>query len=165
MHDCRITQIYEGTNGIQALDLMVRKIVGSGGAYAKLFTDEIRAFTASASAELAEFTGPLNAAVQNLDELTAWVLDRAKGNPNEIGAASVEYLHAFGYTAYAYMWALMARASLGRVLRQQARHRALLLRPPAAAHPLPDRLGEGRQRVAVPAGRRAVLRANSRFRK
>ena len=114
VRDCRITQIYEGTNGIQALDLMGRKIVGSGGAYAKLFTDEIRAFTASASAELAEFTGPLNAAVQNLDELTAWVLDRAKGNPNEIGAASVEYLHAFGYTAYAYMWALMARASLGK---------------------------------------------------
>ncbi|MFR0689487.1 acyl-CoA dehydrogenase C-terminal domain-containing protein [Enterobacterales bacterium AE_CKDN230030158-1A_HGKHYDSX7] len=114
VRDCRITQIYEGTNGIQALDLMGRKIVGSGGAYAKLFTDEIRAFTDSASAELAEFTGPLNAAVQNLDELTAWVLDRAKGNPNEIGAASVEYLHAFGYTAYAYMWALMARASLGK---------------------------------------------------
>ncbi|MBD9502020.1 acyl-CoA dehydrogenase C-terminal domain-containing protein [Pseudomonas sp. BGr12] len=114
VRDCRITQIYEGTNGIQALDLMGRKIVGSGGAYCKLFTDEIRAFTASASAELAEFTGPLNAAVQNLDELTAWVLDRAKGNPNEIGAASVEYLHAFGYTAYAYMWALMARASLGK---------------------------------------------------
>ncbi|MCJ1886746.1 acyl-CoA dehydrogenase C-terminal domain-containing protein [Pseudomonas sp. LA21] len=114
VRDCRITQIYEGTNGIQALDLMGRKIVGSGGAYAKLFTDEIRAFTASASAELSEFTGPLNAAVQNLDELTAWVLDRAKGNPNEIGAASVEYLHAFGYTAYAYMWALMARAALGK---------------------------------------------------
>ncbi|RCN12920.1 hypothetical protein C3O68_00538 [Pseudomonas aeruginosa] len=86
------------------------------------------------SAELAEFTGPLNAVVQNLDELTPWVLDRAKGNPNEFGAASVEYLHAFGYTAYAYMWALMARAALGkkragRVLRQQARHRALSISP------------------------------------
>ncbi len=52
--------------------------------------------------------------MQNLDELTAWVLDRAKSNPNEIGAASVEYLHVFGYTAYAYMWALMARAALGK---------------------------------------------------
>jgi hypothetical protein len=56
------------------------------------------------------------------------VLDRAKGNPNEIGAASVEYLHAFGYTAYAYMWALMAKAagqrSAGRFLRQQAGHGA-----------------------------------------
>ncbi|MFD2640479.1 acyl-CoA dehydrogenase C-terminal domain-containing protein [Pseudomonas japonica] len=114
VRDVRITQIYEGTNGIQALDLMGRKIVGSGGAFYKLFTDEIRQFTASAGSELGEFVKPLNAALDDLDSLTAWVLDRAKGNPNEIGAASVEYLHAFGYTAYAYMWALMARTALDK---------------------------------------------------
>ncbi|WP_457787157.1 acyl-CoA dehydrogenase C-terminal domain-containing protein [Pseudomonas sp. PL-6] len=114
VRDCRITQIYEGTNGIQSLDLMGRKIVGSGGSYYKHLADEIKAFIASADANLDEFTQPLAAAVQNLDELTAWVLDRAKGNPNEIGAASVEYLQVFGYTAYAYMWALMARAALGK---------------------------------------------------
>src|SRR5450830_1738282 len=114
VRDVRITQIYEGTNGIQALDLMGRKIVGSGGAFYTLFADEIRQFTATAGAELAEFTQPLNAAVDSLDELTAWVLDRAKSNPNEIGAASVEYLHAFGYMAYAYMWAMMAKAALGK---------------------------------------------------
>ncbi|MNI73502.1 hypothetical protein D3C73_1295140 [compost metagenome] len=49
-----------------------------------------------------------------LDELTAWLLDRAKSNPNEIGAASVEYLQVFGYVAYAYMWALMAKAAFGK---------------------------------------------------
>ncbi|MBT1261161.1 acyl-CoA dehydrogenase C-terminal domain-containing protein [Pseudomonas sp. VS40] len=114
VRDVRITQIYEGTNGIQALDLMGRKIVGSGGAFYTLFADEIRAFIASAGTELGEFTKPLSAAVDNLDELTAWVLDRAKTNPNEIGAASVEYLHAFGYMAYAYMWARMAKAALGK---------------------------------------------------
>ncbi|WP_025857018.1 acyl-CoA dehydrogenase C-terminal domain-containing protein [Pseudomonas sp. CHM02] len=114
VRDVRITQIYEGTNGIQALDLMGRKIVGSGGTFYTLFADEIRAFIASAGAELAEFTQPLSAAVDNLDELTAWVLGRAKTNPNEIGAASVEYLHAFGYMAYAYMWARMAKAALGK---------------------------------------------------
>jgi len=114
VRDVRITQIYEGTNGIQALDLVGRKIVGSGGAFYKLFADEIRQFTATAGADLAEFTKPLNAAVDDLDDLTAWLLDRAKSNPNEIGAASVEYLHAFGYMAYAYMWALMARAALGK---------------------------------------------------
>ena len=114
VRDVRITQIYEGTNGIQALDLMGRKIVGSGGALYKLFADEIRHFSATAGSELAEFVTPLNAALDDLDELTAWVLDRAKSNPNEIGAASVEYLHAFGYTAYAYMWALMARTALGK---------------------------------------------------
>lgn len=114
VRDVRITQIYEGTNGIQALDLVGRKIVGSGGAFYKLFADEIRHFTRTAGAELAEFTKPLDAAVDDLDELTAWLLDRAKSNPNEIGAASVEYLHAFGYMAYAYMWALMAKAALGK---------------------------------------------------
>ena len=46
--------------------------------------------------------------------MTAWLLDRAQGNPNEIGAASVEYLQVFGYTAYAYMWALMAKAAMGQ---------------------------------------------------
>ncbi|MEG0964185.1 MAG: acyl-CoA dehydrogenase C-terminal domain-containing protein [Pseudomonas sp.] len=114
VRDVRITQIYEGTNGIQALDLMGRKVVGSGGALYKLFADEIRQFTASAGSELDEFVKPLNAALDNLDDLTAWVLDRAKNNPNEIGAASVEYLQVFGYTAYAYMWALMARTALAK---------------------------------------------------
>ena len=114
VRDVRITQIYEGTNGIQALDLMGRKIVGSGGAFYTLFADEIRHFIATASSDLAEFIQPLSAAVDELDTLTAWVLDRAKSNPNEIGAASVEYLHAFGYMAYAYMWALMAKAALGK---------------------------------------------------
>ena len=114
IRDCRITQIYEGTNGIQSLDLMGRKIVGSGGSFYKHFSDEVKAFIGSADANLAEFTQPLKAAIANLDELTAWVIEQAKGNPNEIGAASVEYLQVFGYTAYAYMWALMARTALAK---------------------------------------------------
>ncbi len=114
VRDCRITQIYEGTNGIQALDLVGRKIVGSGGTMYQAFVDEIRAFVASAGADLSEFTEPLKAALDNLDELTAWVIDQAKANPNEIGAASVEYLHVFGYTAYAYMWARMATVALAK---------------------------------------------------
>ncbi|MGE8499065.1 MAG: acyl-CoA dehydrogenase C-terminal domain-containing protein [Pseudomonas sp.] len=114
VRDCRITQIYEGTNGIQALDLVGRKVVGSGGAYYKHFAEEIKAFTDSADASLAEFVEPLKAAIANLEQMTADLLERAKSNPNEIGAASVEYLHVFGYTAYAYMWALMARTALGK---------------------------------------------------
>ncbi|MEX5624157.1 acyl-CoA dehydrogenase C-terminal domain-containing protein, partial [Pseudomonas syringae] len=79
--------------------------------YYRLFSDEIRQFIASAGSELDEFAKPLAASLDQLDGLTEWVLEQAKGNPNEIGAASVEYLHAFGYVAYAYMWALMARAA------------------------------------------------------
>ncbi|MGF6329939.1 alkylation response protein AidB-like acyl-CoA dehydrogenase [Pseudomonas sp. BS3782 TE3695] len=114
VRDVRITQIYEGTNGIQSLDLAGRKIVASGGALYRLFASEIRNFTANADADLGEFCKPLDAAVDTLDELTAWLLDRAISNPNEIGAASVEYLQVFGYTAYAYMWALMAKAAMGK---------------------------------------------------
>ncbi|MBA1276605.1 acyl-CoA dehydrogenase C-terminal domain-containing protein [Stutzerimonas stutzeri] len=114
VRDCRITQIYEGTNGIQALDLLGRKVVGSGGELYNAFAEEIRSYCSTTSAELDEFVAPLKAALGNLDELTAFVLDSAKRNPNEIGAASVEYLHVFGYTAYAYMWARMAGAALGK---------------------------------------------------
>ncbi|WP_223516313.1 acyl-CoA dehydrogenase C-terminal domain-containing protein [Pseudomonas sp. GL-B-19] len=114
VRDVRITQIYEGTNGIQSLDLAGRKIVGSGGALYRQFADEIRQFILSASTDLSEFIQPLSAALDTLDELTAWLLDRAQSNPNEIGAASVEYLHVFGYTAYAYMWARMAKAAMGK---------------------------------------------------
>jgi len=114
VRDVRITQIYEGTNGIQALDLVGRKIVGNGGAYYTLFANEVREFIAGSDASLGEFTRPLSAALDSLDELTNWVLDRSRSNAQEIGAASVEYLHVFGYTAYAYMWAMMAKAALGK---------------------------------------------------
>ena len=114
VRDVRITQIYEGTNGIQSLDLAGRKIVGSGGALYRQFADEIRQFTLSTSTDLSEFIQPLSAALDTLDELTAWLLDRAQNNPNEIGAASVEYLQVFGYTTYAYMWALMAKTAMGK---------------------------------------------------
>ena len=114
VRDVRITQIYEGTNGIQALDLMGRKVVGNRGAYYRMFADEIRQFIAAQSSDLSEFTQPLAAALDTLDQLTAWVLDRSQNNPDEIGAASVEYLQVFGYTTYAYMWALMAKAALGK---------------------------------------------------
>lgn len=115
VRDARIGQIYEGTNGIQALDLMGRKTVANGGAFFKVFAEEVRDFIqANQDAGLAEFVEPLGAALDDLEELTALVIERSRSNPNEIGAASVEYLHAFGYTAYAYMWARMARAALAR---------------------------------------------------
>ena len=149
VRDVRITQIYEGTNGIQALDLVGRKIVGTGGAFYNLFADEIRHFTATASADLAEFTKPLNDAVTTLDELTAWLLDRAKSNPNEIGAASVEYLQAFGLRVVCVHVGTdgqgrFRQRGAGRFLREQTGHGALLFRPPAAADSLVERVGEGR---------------------
>ena len=112
VRDVRITQIYEGTNGIQALDLMGRKIVANGGAAYRIFSDEIRSY---AQTHAGEFSQALLSALDNLDDLTDWVLAEAQNNPNEIGAASVEYLQVFGYTAYAYLWARMGEAAKVKV--------------------------------------------------
>ena len=111
VRDVRIAQIYEGTNGIQALDLLGRKVVANGGAALRLFTRQIRQF---ASLPGKPYARELLDAVQRLEDVTDWLLTQAASNPNEIGAASVEYLHAFGYMAYAYMWARMAKAALGK---------------------------------------------------
>ncbi len=114
VRDVRIAQIYEGTNGIQALDLMGRKTVANGGKLFKLFADEIRHFleAGEAAAGQGEFNKSLAAALDELEDLTVTVVENAQTNPNEVGAASVEYLHAFGYVAYAYMWAKMASTAL-----------------------------------------------------
>ena len=114
VRDIRITQIYEGTNGIQALDLMGRKVGGNNGAFYKLFEQDINEFIATQvdNEAMVEFIEPLKAALENLNDLTQWVIDSAQNNPNEVGAASVEYLQVFGYTAFAFMWAKMASVAL-----------------------------------------------------
>ncbi|RRV16857.1 acyl-CoA dehydrogenase C-terminal domain-containing protein [Pseudomonas saudiphocaensis] len=108
VRDVRIAQIYEGTNGIQALDLLGRKVVGNGGAALRLFAEEIRTF---AAANETPHNAALLDAVERLEQLSGWLLEQAKGDLNAIGAASVEYLHLFGYTAYAYMWVRMVAAA------------------------------------------------------
>jgi len=114
VRDARITQIYEGTNGIQAMDLLVRKIATSKGAMLNVFTDEVNAFIkANQSNEaMAEFITPLASAVTDLTDLTTDLLAKSEGNINELGASANDYLHVFGYTAMAYIWARMADVSL-----------------------------------------------------
>jgi len=112
VRDVRIAQIYEGTNGIQALDLVGRKVLANGGELLALFAGEIRAFAEAAVDD--EFSAPLLEALDQLEALTRQLQERAKQDPREPGAAAVDYLHLFGYTAYAYMWARMARAASGQ---------------------------------------------------
>ncbi|MBD9629961.1 acyl-CoA dehydrogenase C-terminal domain-containing protein [Pseudomonas sp. PDM19] len=115
VRDVRIAQIYEGTNGIQALDLLGRKVIADGGQALAQFAGEIRAFAgATNGAAMGAFTSPLLEALDLLECITRELRERAASQPQEIGAASVEYLHLFGYTAYAYLWARMAQASLGQ---------------------------------------------------
>jgi hypothetical protein len=112
VRDVRITQIYEGTNGIQALDLIARKIAANRGESMKVLGAEIAEFIGqNQTAEMAEFVKPLAAAAQMLAGTTQWILEQAATNPDELGAASNDFLHLSGYTLYAYMWAKMAKAA------------------------------------------------------
>lgn len=113
VRDARITQIYEGTNGIQAMDLLARKVVGSQGKLMQVFIDEVSDYIKETSAEnMQEFILPLKTALDDFAELTQYLLLKSKENNNEIGAAANDYLHVFGYTAMAFVWAKMAEVAL-----------------------------------------------------
>lgn len=103
VRDVRIAQIYEGTNGIQALDLLGRKVVADGGTALAEFTEQIRRFCAVDSPYREQLLSATNA----LESLSQWLCRQAGEDANAVGAASVEYLQLFGYVAYAYMWARM----------------------------------------------------------
>lgn len=121
VRDVRISQIYEGTNGIQALDLMGRKIAANGGKNLTPLLAEIRGFVEeyASLAGMKEFLEPLEAATDNLQSLTEFVLEQhAAGDAHAVGAASVEYLHVFGLTLYSYMWALQCKTVLSGESRQ-----------------------------------------------
>ena len=116
VRDTRIAQIYEGTNGIQAMDLLARKVAGSKGELMNVFIEEMRTYiTSSSSNEMNEFIAPLNTAVDDLEALTQHLLVAAKDNVEELGTSANDYLHVFGYTAMAYIWARMAEVSLSKV--------------------------------------------------
>lgn len=113
VRDVRITQIYEGTNGVQAMDLMGRKTVACQGALLNEFLAEIRAFMEESAATLTQLAlhQDLTRAVECLETITQTLVTRAEQNPADIGAAAVEYLHLLGHVAYAYLWAKMADAA------------------------------------------------------
>jgi hypothetical protein len=111
--DARITTLYEGTTGIQALDLIGRKTASSQGAGLKLMLAEIEAFAKAneGNEALAEFIGPLREKAAEWGKLTMATLQRAAGNPDELGAASFDYLFYSGYVVLAYWWARSVAAA------------------------------------------------------
>lgn len=114
LRDCRIALIYEGTNGVQALDLVGRKLAADGGRGVMGFFAELDAFVEANAADEAmkPFAEGLAKAKGELQEATMWLMQNGLANPDNAGAASTDYLHLFGLTALAYMWSLMAKASL-----------------------------------------------------
>ncbi len=113
LRDCRITLIYEGTNGVQAMDLVGRKLGQNGGrAMISLFADIDALVAEDADNEtLKPFSDGLKTARGQLQEATLWLMQNGMANPENAGAASTDYLHLFGLTALAYMWRMMAKAA------------------------------------------------------
>jgi alkylation response protein AidB-like acyl-CoA dehydrogenase len=113
VRDARISMIYEGTNGVQALDLVGRKLPQEGGRLLTRFLDPVMQFIEDhTEEEMAPFVEPLAAALENLQVATGHVMEAGMTNHDEIGAASVDYLRLFGLVALGFMWARMALVAL-----------------------------------------------------
>jgi alkylation response protein AidB-like acyl-CoA dehydrogenase len=114
VRDARIAQLYEGTNGIQALDLVGRKLPSHMGRLLRRFFHPVFGFIEDnqADAALADFVLPLAKAFGRLQQATAFVAQQGLRDPEEAGAAASDYLRLFALTALAYIWALTAKRVL-----------------------------------------------------
>ncbi len=114
VRDARIAMIYEGANGIQALDLVGRKLPKDGGRAMRTFIEEVNGFTGGhrENEKMVPYTKPLRSAVKALEGATMWLMQNGMKDPNNAGAASMDYMHLMGIVALGYMWALMAEKSL-----------------------------------------------------
>ena len=114
VRDVRITEIYEGTNTIQSLDLIGRKLGLGGGRLVKGFMAETDLLLARAKGQtvMAEFIGPFKDARDQLAACTQWIVDQSQADPNLRGAVANDYLRMFTITCMAWMWVLMVEAAL-----------------------------------------------------
>ena len=113
MRDTKISCIYEGTTGIQALDLLARKVLGSKGEILKPFAKDITEFCQQNASDplMAEFIQAIMSYSKEWNEITVNVGMKAMNNPEEIGGASVDYLMYSGYVTLAFFWAKMAKVA------------------------------------------------------
>ena len=117
VRDARIAQIYEGTNGIQALDLVGRKMGQGFGRLLRRFFHPVQELinAEQANPDMAEFIFPLAKAFAKLQQATAMVAQKALKNPDEAGAASSDYLRQFALVALAFMWVKMVKAAMAKI--------------------------------------------------
>ena len=113
VRDARIAQIYEGTNGVQAMDLVGRKLPMNGGralqAFLKIVADEVA--EAKGNARLAGVAEALEKASGQLGAATMWLMQNAMQNPDNAGAGAVHYMHILGIVSTGLMWLRMAKAA------------------------------------------------------
>ncbi len=114
VRDARIAQIYEGTNGIQALDLVGRKLSMGTGRLARQFFHPVGAYLEQMAnvPAMADIVAPLAKAFGRLQQATLWLGKAGTANPDDGGAAATDYLRMFGLVAIGYMWCRMAETAL-----------------------------------------------------
>ncbi|MBP7661998.1 MAG: acyl-CoA dehydrogenase C-terminal domain-containing protein [Burkholderiaceae bacterium] len=114
VRDARINMIYEGTNTIQSLDLLGRKVLGDNGAKLRKFGALIKELVEEHGTrdDMAEFINPLADLGDKVEKLTMEIGMKAFGNPDEAGAAAVDYLRVIGHLVMGYFWVRMARIAL-----------------------------------------------------
>ena len=117
VRDARIAQIYEGANGIQALDLVGRKLGKDGGRALMAFINEVQGYIKEKGGEEAMkgFVTPLGAALGHLQQASMWFMQNALAKPDNAGAGSYDYMHLFGLVALGYMWCRIAEAALAKL--------------------------------------------------
>jgi len=117
VRDARIAMIYEGANGIQALDLVGRKLPRDGGRAVMSFFSEVAAFAKDHGTEEAmkPFATPLSNALGHLQQATTWLMQNAMMKPDNAGAAATDYMQLFGLVTFAYMWARMAKVAQDKI--------------------------------------------------
>jgi len=116
VRDARIALIYEGTNGIQALDLVGRKLAANGGRAVFGFFSDLEEFVSEneANEKMKPYVEGVRTATGQLKEATMWLMQNGMSNFDNAGASSHDYLQLFGLTAFALMWAKMAKAALAQ---------------------------------------------------
>ena len=117
VRDNRINMIYEGTNTIQSLDLLGRKVLGNNGATLKKFGKLVGALVMEegVNEKMAEFINPLAILADQMTKFTTEIGFKGFQNPDEVGAAAVDYLRVAGHLVFAYFWARMAQVALREV--------------------------------------------------
>jgi alkylation response protein AidB-like acyl-CoA dehydrogenase len=117
VRDNRINMLYEGTNTIQSLDLLGRKVLGNNGATLKKFGKVIGALIAEegVNEKMAEFINPLAYLADQMTKFTTELGFKGFQNPDEVGAAAVDYLRVAGHLVFGYFWARMAQVALREI--------------------------------------------------
>ncbi len=116
VRDARIAMIYEGANGIQAMDLIGRKLPKDGGRAMMAFLGEVQTFIKDHSEDpaMTPFTGPLQAGLDDLQGAVMWLMQNAFSKPDNAGAGATDFLHLMGLVAIGAMWGRIAKAALAR---------------------------------------------------